>query len=346
MSLICYLTRVHFADRVLEDALAEELSRHGIARALIVTDEEEADSDGLDRVVCTLPPDVDHTIFIAGRGGGAGADRLRVAELLADAGCDGILGFGGMAALDLARLVSGALLPLVTIPTRTETIGIGPLGRDAFGQVGQHARLPSAILCDATLTTGAGPLATAAGGMDALIHCLECFLSTAFNPPADGIALDGLRRVAAHLEAAVQDGADLSARRELLAAALNAGLASEKGFGGIEAASHGLEAVSRSRHGVLHGALLSEILNFNSPAVSDRFHLIRMALELPARADPAERLSVLAERIGLPLRLSEIGIGPDVLPCAARRAAESPANRTNPRHATALDYERMMRAIL
>lgn len=346
MSLICYLTRIHFADRVLEDALAEELSRHRIARPLIVVDEEAAEGDGLDRLFCALPPEVGHTLYTAGQACNAGLDRKHVADLLTGEGCDGIVGFGGMAALDLARLAGDASLPLLTIPTRTETVGIGPLGRKVGAPSGYHARLPTAVLCDATLTSGASPAATAVGGMDALIHCLECFLSSTFNPPADGIALDGLRRAAAHLEAAVQNGRDLSARRELLAAALNAGLASEKGFGGIEAASHGLETVTRSRHGVLHGALLTEILTFNSPAVSDRFDLIRMALTLPERADPAERLSELAERVGLPLRLSEVGIAEDALPGAARLAAEDPANRTNPRHATAADYERMMRAIL
>lgn len=345
MSLICYLTRVHFADRVLEDALAEELSRHAITRPLIITDEEGACSDGLDRLLCTMPPDVHHTICMAGAGGSAMADLLRAGELMSEAGSDGVVGFGGMTALDLARLAGDPSLPLLTIPTRTGTIGIGPLGRDAI-PAGQRAKLPSAILCDATLTMGASPFATAAAGMDALIHCLECFLSPAFNPPADGMALDGLRRAALHLEAAVQNGNDLAARRELLAAALNAGLASEKGFGGIEAASHGLEAVTRSRHGVLHGALVSEILAFNSPAVCDRFDQIRMALALPAGSDLAERLSLLAGRVGLPLRLSEIGIKADVLQRAAHRAAADLANRTNPRHATARDYERIMRAVL
>lgn len=345
MSLICYLTRIHFADRILEDALAEEMLRQRIKQALIITDEEEADSDGLDRLVCAFPANVDHAICVVSDKGGK-ADRVRAQESISEVGADGIIGFGGMAALDLARTIGDASLPLITIPTRTETIGIGPLASDMPAPAGQHARLPTTILCDATLTTGTSPAATAAGGMEVLIHCLECYLSPAFNPPADGIALDGLRRAACHLEAAVENGSDLSARRELLAAALNAGLASEKGFGGIVAASHGLEAVSRSRHGLLHAALLSEMLAFNSPAVADRFDQIRIALALANGSDLAEQLSLLADRVGLPLRLSDIGIKADVLPGAARRAAADPANMTNPRLATAHDYERIMRAIL
>jgi alcohol dehydrogenase class IV len=180
--------------------------------------------------------------------------------------------------------------------------------------------------------------------MDTLVHCLESFLSTSFNPPADGIALDGLRRTACHIEAAVHDGSDITARREMLAAALNAGLASEKGSGGIEAAAKALEAAMQTRHGVLHGALLREVLLFNTPAISDRFALTRKALDLAPSADIAEHLVTLAERIGLPRRLSNTGLMARHLPPAALRAAADPANRTNPRLATAEDYERMMRA--
>lgn len=321
------------------------MARHGIGRPLIVTDVDANGSDGFDRLLCALSVEVQPATFPVGTRTPQ-QDHDAAVAMFAASECDGVLGFGAMAALDLSRLVGGRAYPVITIPTGTETIGLGPLGGAAGAFPGRYARLPDAILCDATLTTGSSSATTAAAGMDALIHCLECYLSTAFNPPADGIALDGLRRAAFYLEAAVQNGSDVAARRELLAAALNAGLASEKGYGGIEAASHGLEQIAKSRHGVLHGALLSEMLTFNAPAVSDRFELIGKTLDLPPGADLAVGLADLAERVGLPLRLSEIGIDERILPRAARRAASDPANRTNPRHATAEDYERIMRAIL
>jgi 4-hydroxybutyrate dehydrogenase len=345
VTLISYLTRIHFADRVLEDALAEEMERNAIGRPLVISDREAAEGDGLDRLYCAFPLDALPASHIAGEIGPA-KDRASAEARIRDAECDGIIGFGGLKALDLARVVADARFPVLTIPTGIETVGLGPLGGKVALSPGQKAVLPVAILCDATLTTGAEPAVTAAAGMNVLCRCLECFLGTAFNPPADGIALEGLRRAALNLEAAVHNGNDLAARRELLAAALNAGLASEKGYGGIEAASHGLEAITKSRHGVLHGALLPEILAFNAPAVSDRYDLVRTMLGIPAGADPGERLVVLAQRVGLPLRLSEIGIEAHMLPSAARGAAADPANRTNPRHATDRDYERIMRAVL
>lgn len=345
MSLISYLTRIHFADRVLEDALAAELKRFGLGHPLVISDRDAARGDALDRLYAAFPTTIRPETHVAGSLAPA-QDRAAAVALFCEAECDGIIGFGGPVALDLARVAAQTGVPVVAIPTGIGTVGLGPVDPAQPVPPGQQPALPVAILCDATLTAVADGATIAAGGMDALCQCLECYLSTAFNPPADGIALDGLRRATLHLEAAVQDGTDIPARRELLAAALDAGLASEKGRGGLAAATHPLEALSRLRRGVLHGALLPEVLAFNAPAIQDRFALVRVILGLSSHVDPAEPLVALAGRIGLPLSLSEVGIQEHMLSRAARDAAAAPANRTNPRHATAQDYERMMRAVL
>lgn len=346
MSLITYLTRIHFADRVLEDALPEEVARHEIFHPLLISDAPADGSDGLDRMFDALPVGCVPVHVVARGRATAVLDRDVALARLAEDGCDGIIGFGGMHSLDLARVIGDTGHTVIAVPTGTGTIGLGPLGMDLGLQKARRARIPGSILCDPTLCIASDAADTAAGGMDALVHCLESFLSTAFNPPADGMALEGLRRAGLNLEAAVNDGQDLSARREMLAAAVNAGLASEKGFGGIEAAAHGLESTTLSSHGVLHGALLPEVMTFNSPAVLDRTEAIRTALGLPPEADFVDHLAQLAERIGMPVRLSEVGIEARLLARAARRAAADPANRTNPRYATAEDYEVIMRAVL
>lgn len=346
MSLIPYLTRIHFADRVLEDALAEEIARNGIGRPLILSETDPPPGDALERLLDALPVGVEPVHLVTDPACPGAKERVRASAQRRGAGCDGVIGLGGTRAIDLARALGDDGPPVLTIPTTTGTIGLGPLGRDVSDGLPTRRRIPAAILCDPTLTTDADPVRTAASGMSVLVHCLESFLSATFNPPADGMALDGLRRAMFFLEAAVADGSDLDARRELLAAALNAGLAAEKGFGGIAAAAHGLEAATDRRQGLFHGALLAEVLAFNAPAVHDRFALIRTMLGLPADADIAEHLSALARRVGLPLRLSDAGVAAPFLPQAAQQAAADPANRTNPRHATATDYESIMRAVL
>jgi len=347
MSLITYLTRIHFADRVLEDALAEEIGCRRMRRPLLLCDAGAATGEALDRVSDALPVDASPRKVVVD-GATAEADLRAARATLGQAQCDGILGLGGMRPLDLARALGTADLPVIAIPTGPETVGLGPLGAAAARAAPRPPALPAAILCDATLTLETGPETFAAGGMDALVHCLESYLSIAYNPPADGIALDGLRRAARNIEAAVTGTDALAARREVLAAALEAGLAAQKGVGGVEAAAHGLEATATAtaRHGALHAALLQAVLAFNAPAIGDRLADLKRALALPAGADIAAALGALAARIGLPRRLSEAGIAASDLPDAARRAAADPANRTNPRHATSADYERIMQAAL
>lgn len=344
MSLITYLTRIHFADRVLEDALAEEVRRRRIRRPFVLADTDAAAGEALDRVTDALPQAADLVVLVTGEPGAAGEGDRRAAEArFAEEACDGLVAVGGARPLDIARLLGPDGLPVIAVPTGAGSVGLGPLGVE-LGAAGLRRRpaTPAAILCDATLTVEADPTSTAAAGMDALVHCLESYLGTTYNPPADGIALDGLRRAVSNIEAAVTDGRNLDARRELLAAALNAGLASQKGCGAIEAASRGLEAAAPARHGTLHAALLRGMLAFNAPAVSHRFADLARLLDMPARSDLAESLTNLAGRLGLPLRLSKAGIAAPALADAARRAAADPANRTNPRHATHRDYERIM----
>jgi alcohol dehydrogenase class IV len=344
MSLITYVTRIHFADRILEDALAEELARCKSRRPLIVTEPDHDGGEAIERLFDALPVAAEPVRFVPSGGRLSSADVVAACNTHTEAGCDAVIGCGAARPLDLARLLGSTLgTPVVTVPTRTDSVGLGALGV-AFGRSAQGGCVPNAILCDATLGLGADAPTTAAAGMVALVQCLEAYLGTTYNPPADGIALEGLRRAARHLEPAVANRLDLGARRELLAAALNAGLAAQKGQGGIAASARALEAETELRHGACHAALLPAVLAFNAPAVADRFAAIAEAMRLARGADVVAALADLADRVGLPARLATLGIDAAVLGPAADEAAADIANRTNPRHATARDYRAMLEA--
>ncbi len=349
MSLITYVTRIHFADRILEDALAVEARKLGVRRPLIVSDVPDAESR--ERLEDALPDGSGPRFLDVSQASGAGLPDIRAA--LSEGACDAIVALGGPRAIDLARLVGGVggagAIPLIAVPTTTASIGLGPVAASAAG-VGPNLapRTPTLILCDPTLTLSADAGATAAAGIDALSHCIEAFLGTAYNPPADGIAIEGVRRAGAFLERAVTNGRDLEARREMMAAALNAGLAAQKGPGGVEAAARAVEAEARlsDRHGICHAALLPQVLSFNAPAVADRFDALRHALGFAPGAHLPAAIADFGARIGLPPRLSALGLGRSALRRVAQSAAADPANRTNPRHATAEDYLGILEAAL
>ena len=362
MSLITFLTRVHFADRVLEDALPEALQRLSAERHLLIVDSDAVEGAAVERLHDALPARSLLTEFPK-LALPAPADRLSVGNTVFEtAACDSIICLGGKTAMDFGRLLAGLRAsakaphrprPLIAIPTSIANVGLGPvhLGdgkaskqKALFGKA-QNATLPAAILCDATLTMGASKSTLAAHGFKALTHCIEAFVATAYNPPADGIALEGIRRSAIYLERAVHENADLEAHRELLAVALNAGLAAQKGFGGAEALVRATEdeGLSVEADGHIYSAVMRPILAFNEPAVGERYDRIVEAMASPATAPVADCITSMAKRIGLPERLRRLQLDHNQIDSVARRAAANPANLTNPRHATHSDYRSFLR---
>jgi alcohol dehydrogenase class IV len=370
MALINYLTRVHFADRVVEDALAEQMAQLGILRPLFVADPAGGSIEPMIRVSDALPKGCEpvvHRIALNSANQAEAVSQIRSA--FAAGRCDGYIAMGSEAALNLGRRAAHApndpprkraagfaaptppvhRPPLLVIPTTTACIGLQPLLsvaplEAACTKPGPCTMLPDAVLCDPTLTLGQTALVTAATGMDALTHCIEAYLGTTWNPPADGIALDGIRRALANLDLAVRDGNNLDARREMMAVALNAGLAAHKGLGAIEALSHALEEEIGSgvMHGFLHAALATGVVEFNAPAVTMRMRALRDALRVKRNEDVPQAIAALGVSIHLPGTLASLKLNNAARKNVARRAMEHPATRTNPRHATTADYVRML----
>lgn len=377
MALINYLTRIHFADGVLEDALRAEIEDLGIERPLLVTDKGLTNSGLVERALSALPEKTDARLFDDTPSNPTEASALVAADIYRGENCDGLVGFGGGSSLDLAKAVGvivthdgpladfaaieggiarikDVLPPIVAIPT---TAGTGSeVGRGAVLTLKDGRKLgllspyliPKVAICDPTLTLGLPPHLTAGTGMDALTHCIETYIATAYNPPADGIALDGLRRAAANIERAVDKGADLIARREMMAAAMNGALAFQKGLGGVHAMSHGLGAQAdyHLHHGTLNAVLLPHMLAFNAPAVGHRYGDLKEAMGVSPKADLPEVIVSLSDRIGLPTCLGAMGVDDRAIERAAPLAEKDHTNGTNPRRATASDYRELMTAAL
>ncbi len=140
--------------------------------------------------------------------------------------------------------------------------------------------MPRRAICDPELTLGLPPVLTAATGMDALTHGVECFLSPVENPPAGAIALDGAARAAAHIRRAVSDGGDRQARWEMMMASMMGAMAFQKGLGAVHAMSHALGGFAEAKlhHGMLNAVLLPAVLRFNQAAVGERYPRLKAAM--------------------------------------------------------------------
>lgn len=362
MSLIRYVTRIHFAERAMEEALPEELMLRGLVAPLIVTDTDSGDA--LPRLLDCLPLQARPTVLDVDNG-----RRDGLAALPDTATFDVVLALGGATAIEFARTALRSVgspfaararsdglqtLPSMAIPTLPGCLGLEPavplagtVVRD--GPATEYpSQLPCIVFCDPSLMQTAPRPRLAVAGMDALVHCLEALLSTAWNPPADAMAFDGLRRAGIWLETLFSDPHNHDARREVMAAALNGALALQKGLGAIHALSHAAESlgIGALGHGSLHAAFVGPALRFNAPAVPDRIAMAAEALGLAPPMAIASHLTALGQRLGLPISLGRRGVPADEISRMAEVAAEDVANRTNPRLAGPEDYRAMIDAAL
>ncbi len=378
MSLISYLTRIQFGFGAIAE-LPGELAALGVTRPMIATDAGIRACGLLDRVRGVLPEGMAVAVFDATPANPTEAAVAQALEVYRETGCDGIVGLGGGSSLDLAKavrllashagplgqyaLVEGGagrirpqMPPMAAVPT---TAGTGSeVGRGAvvvmadgrkLGIVSPHL-IPSVAICDPELTLGLPPGLTAATGMDAVAHCIETYLAPACNPPADAIALDGLRRAALHLDRAVADGADRPARREMMAAAMMGAMAFQKGLGAVHAMSHPLGAVPglKLHHGTLNAVVMPAVLRFNAGHAmaedgSDKYGCLAEAMGFQANSDLPAIIANWNRRLGLPAGLREMGVTDEMLPMLAEQAVGDHCSATNPRPAEAADYAALFR---
>ena len=353
LEAISYLTDVYFGPGALAQ-LPELRARLAIKRPLVVTDAGLVELGMVRRLGVA-------DVFDGTETNPTEANLRGCLALYRERRCDGIVAFGGGASLDLAKLVAmmasheppleqyailnggsarirGSGPPLIAVPT---TAGSGSeVGRAALLRLNSGRKLgflsphllPKAAICDPQLTLSMPPALTAATGMDAISHCVETYLSPRDNPVADAIALEGLARGWRAIRRAHGDGADLEARSEMMRCALMGGLAFQKGLGAVHSLSHPLGALANLRlhHGTLNALFLPPVLRFNADACAEKAASLARTIDVSPEELP-EAFDRLAKELGLPRRLSELGVTREALAPLAAQAAEDHCSATNPR---------------
>ena len=370
MAFIYYVTQIQFDFGAIK-LLKQECDRVGISRPLIVTDAGVKAAGILQKALSQLPG-MTVAVFDQTPSNPTEAAVLAAAALYKASGCDGLIAVGGGSAIDCAKGVAiaathdeplttyatiegGSLkitdraAPLIAVPT---TSGTGSeVARGAIIIVDDHRKLgfhswhivPKAAICDPELTLGLPARLTAATGMDAIAHCMETFMSAAFNPPADGIALDGLERGWAHIERATRDGSDREARFNLMSASMQGAMAFQKGLGCVHSLSHSLGGVDpRLHHGTLNAMFLPAVVQFNASTESmkkdKRLERMARAMGLANSGDVASALRDMNARLGLPAGLSGLGVSSASFEKIIHGAIADHCHKTNPRLASAADY--------
>jgi len=205
--------------------------------------------------------------FIIALGGGSPMDVGKAIKVLATHDgpleqYDDTLGGG--------RLIKNNMLPVYAVPT---TAGTGSeVGRSSVITIKKTNKktiifspfmMPTIAVLDSELTFGLPPALTAATGVDAFVHNLEAYLVAGFHPFADGIALEGMTLSYRHLQKAVEDGQDITARGSMLMASAMGATAFQKGLGLVHSIAHALGVFYDIHHGLANAALLVPVMRYN-----------------------------------------------------------------------------------
>jgi alcohol dehydrogenase class IV len=368
-------TTIHFgpgARRLVED----HLRALGLSRPLIVTDKGLAALPILAEFRSLLPGlAVEAWAGVSGNptksqvDGGVAAYKAHHA--------DSVIGFGGGAALDVAKAVAlmavhegdvleyawdhpdvrpivNALPHFVALPT---TSGTGSeVGRSSVIShdethvkkiVFSPALLAKAVFADPELTLALPPAITAATGLDALTHNVESWLSPAYHPLCDGIALEGARIAARALATAVREPGDLAARSDMMMSSMMGAIAFQKDLGAVHSCAHALGTVVDMHHGLANGIMIDHVMRFNAPACAPK--LAELARVCGAGATPEDFIAWLGRlkrETGIPARLGEKGVAASHVAALVEVAVKDTCHQTNPRPCTADDFRRLFEAAL
>ena len=300
------------------------------------------------------------------------SDFREVLGMARSFGADSVVGIGGGSVLDVTKLVAAFInsdqqvedcfgtgfvnkkgLWFACLPTTAGTGSeVSPNAilldeRDHLkkGIVSPYL-IADAAYVDPKLTWTVPAKVTADTGMDALTHCIEAYTNKFAHPSVDIYALLGIRLIAAHLERAVNDGNDVEAREALAFGSLYGGLClGPVNTAAVHALSYPLGGEFHIPHGLSNAILLPSVMKFNAEACSQRYAEVAVALGCQPGKDDNETaqrgvdfIYQLAAAVGIPLKLSDLGIPQTAVDDMAKAAMEvQRLLKNNPREVTEQD---------
>ena len=366
-------TAIHFGAGI-RSKLVPLLEAEGKNRPLIVTDRGVAALPILAELEASLKAaKVEYRTFSAIWGNPVKSQVMAGADAFLSHDADCIIGFGGGAALDVAKAIAliathpgdlfdyeddkpGALpidqaIPyLIAMPTTSGTgseVGRSAVVSDDVTHVKKIIFHPSllarVVFADPELTLGLPASVTAATGVDALTHCVEAYLAAGYHPICDGIAMEGFRLAAGFLAKAVQSPNDIEARTQMMMASMMGAIAFQKGLGVTHSCAHALGTVADMHHGLANGVMIDFALKHNVAAAGSRMTMLAKVAGI-ADETPAGFLAwlrSLKSQIGIPMNLTEAGLSRDKLPALIAVAIADGCHGNNPVVCTKDDFERI-----
>ena len=297
------------------------------------------------------------------------------------AGADIIVAIGGGSAIDTSKAIAiimtnpefadvrsleGAsptkhkALPIIAVSTTSGTAAEVTINY-VITDVERHRKfvcadphdIPVVAIVDADMVASMPPRLCAATGMDALVHAIEGYITKGAWELTDMMHLKAIEIIGKNLRQSVKG--DPKAREEMALGQYIAGMGfSNVGLGIDHSMAHPLSAVYDIPHGTACAILLAPVLKFNAEATGDRYREIARAMGVKdvdglstedARKAAIDAVQKLADDVGIPRKLSELGVKEEDIPFLAKSAMADACTPGNPRDVTQEEIEGIYKSI-
>ena len=355
--------------------LGRYLINFGARRVLVVTDPGIIAAGWADRISSLIEEaGIESAVFSAVSANPRSEEVMAGAEFYHNRQCDIIVAIGGGSPMDCAKgigivstngqdILTFAGIdnvaipgpPLICLPTTAGTSAdisqfaiINDRDEGVKIAIISKTMIPDVALIDPMPTLTMSPYLTACTGMDALVHAIEAYVSTASSPLYDLHALEAVRLISANLLSVLINPTDITLRNDLMLGSLQAGLAfSNASLGAVHAMAHSLGGLLDLSHGECNAILLEHVIAYNFREAPERYTRIGEALGLDLHGLRSQDIqeAIIAEirrlkrSVGIQRTLGERGMKRSDIPALARKAMQDPCMVTNPRIPTLRDIE-------
>lgn len=356
-------------------AMAGQYCRNlGARKPLVVSMPELLEFDWYKAILSSLDQHgLEYAVFDALSENPRDYEVMRGVDFYAEQGCDALLAVGGGSVMDCAKgigiahsnacnvlefegvdMVGRPGPPLVCVPTTAGSSAdvsqfaiINDTTRKVKIAIVSKTVVADTALIDPAVTVTMGRELTVNTGLDALTHAIEAYVSNANAPVTDLFALEAVRLVGHHLQAAAADGTDIDARAGMMLGSMYAGLAfSNAILGAVHSMAHSLGGFSDLPHGLCNAILLDLVVAFNYDHAPQRHEAVAAALAqgrgrtlTPGKDGVLDQLRDFKKALGLDKRLGELGVRREDLRTLAEMAMQDPCMVTNPRKPTREEVE-------
>jgi len=371
-----YPTYIWVGENRVEN-LSQACNTLNISSPLFVTDKDLINLDMVKNIILELKKNFNNLSIFSNFSGNPFGENVEEGVLeFKKNKCDGVIAFGGGSGLDVGKAIAfmsgqsrpiwdfedigdywkraneNTIAPIIAVPT---TAGTGSETGRASAIINKktgikkiifHPKfLPSIVILDPVLTIDLSPRLTAATGMDALAHNLEAFCAPGFHPMADGIAIEGIKLIKKSLLKAYENGKDIEARKDMLAAASMGSTAFQKGLGAIHSLSHPVNAQFNVHHGLSNAIFMPYVLSFNKEEIENKIVSICDYLNLNKNFnDFLNCILDLRKKLKIPHTLSEVVDEKTIdINKISKMALDDPSTSGNPKKLNLSDLEKLYR---